>query len=162
MQPRKVLMAVTLGSHLMAGVALATNTAQLSITGIPLDQGHHLTKVVIRTWGVEVLAVCHIPKVSVVSVDFDLDHGGVLTWKANSWHGELDQSVLKALSAIFLARVLDYQREPRGNPSGEYHPAPFEGFATITRIEEPRRERLLPLGSKNFSFNPAERCPDPG
>jgi len=162
MRLHKVLIAVTLSLHLMTRVAFAADTALLSITGIPLDQGHHLTKVVIRTWGVEVLAVCHIPKVSVVSVDFGLDPGGVLTWKANSWHGELNQSALKALSALFLVRVLDYQREPRGNPSGEYHPASFEGVATIARIEEPQWERLLPLGWRSFSLTPAERCPDPG
>ena len=71
MRLHKVLIAVTSGSYLMTGVAFAANTALLSITGIPLDQGHHLTKVVVRTWGVEVLAVCHIPPVSTVSVDFD-------------------------------------------------------------------------------------------
>jgi hypothetical protein len=162
MRPHKLLIAVTFGAHLMTGVAFAADTALLSITGIPLDQGHHLTSVVIRTWGVEVLAVCHIPKVSVVSVDFDLDPGGVLTWKANSWHGELDKSALKALSALFLVRVFDYQREPRGKPNGAYHPASFEGVATIARIEEPRQEQRLPLGWRSFSLTPAERCPDRG
>jgi hypothetical protein len=161
MRLHKALIAITLGSYLMTGTAFAADTALLSITGISLDQRHHLTKVVIRTWGVEVLAVCHIPKVSVVSVDFDLDPGGVLTWKANSWHGELDQSALKALTSLFLVRVLDYQKEPRGNPRGEYHPASFEGLARIATIQEPQQEGSLPLGWRNFSLTAAAHCPDP-
>jgi hypothetical protein len=157
----KALIAATLGSSLITGSAFAADTQLLSITGISLDWRHHLTKVLIHTWGVEVLAVCHIPPVSAVSVDFDIDPGGVLTWKASSWHGELDQSAMRALEALFLVRVLDDQKEPRGNPRGEYHPASFEGVATIATTEEPQQETTLTLGWRNFSLTAAERCPDP-
>ncbi|HEX3701627.1 MAG TPA: hypothetical protein VHV27_13235 [Phenylobacterium sp.] len=161
MQLSSMAIAALLGVAIIAPPAFAAETALLSITGIPLDQTHHLTKVEVRTWGVEVLAVCHVPKVSVVSVDFDLDPGGVLTWKANSWHGELDRSQLNVLSSLFLVRLSGYQREPRGDPRREYHPATFEGVATIATIDEPTHERKLKLHSNNFGLNPAQRCPDP-
>jgi hypothetical protein len=157
----KLLTAWTIGSALFATPAVAADTALLSVKGIHLDESHHLTKVVIRTWGVEVLAVCQIPKVSRISVDFDLDPGGVLTWKASSWHGELDRWRLDALSSLFLVRVSDYQRYPRGNPRRDYHPASFEGSAIIATVKEPTRERTIQLRPGNFGLVPAARCPDP-
>jgi hypothetical protein len=157
----RILVAALAASGLFAGRALAADTALLSVTGIHLDESHHLTKVVIRTWGVEVLAVCHIPKVSNVSVDFDLDPGGVLTWKASSWHGELSPSQLKVLSSLFLVRVAEYQKEPRGDPHDEYHPASFEGSAIISTVQEPTQVRTIRLRSQNFSLAPATRCPGP-
>jgi hypothetical protein len=159
---RKAVIVATLAPYLMTKAAFGFDASLLSITGIALDQGHHLTKLLVRTWGVEVLAVCHIPPVSKISVDFDIDPGGVLTWKASSWHGELDQSALETLSALFLVRVTDYQREPRGDPHGAYHPASFEGIATIAAVQQPLEERPLPLTWRNFSLTPAGRCPDPG
>jgi hypothetical protein len=157
----KALAAAILGLGILAGPAFAADTVLLSVKGIPLDRAHHLTQVVIRTWGVEVLAVCHVPKVATVSVDFDIDPGGVLTWRASSWHGELDQSGMKALSSLFLVRVSEYQKEPRGDPRGEFHPASFAGIATAATIQEPTQEHLIPLNSANFVLAPAARCPDP-
>jgi len=140
---------------------MAGDAMLLSVTGISLDRAHHLTKVLIRTWGVEVLAVCHVPKVATISVDFDIDPGGVLTWKASSWHGELDQSGMRALSSLFLVRVSDYQKEPRGNPRGEFHPASFAGVATVATLQETPQEHAIPLNWTNFALSPATRCPDP-
>jgi hypothetical protein len=150
-----------LAAGLMAGSARADSTALLSIQGVTVDDAHHLTEIVIKTWGVEVLAVCHIPPVSVVSVDFDLDPGGTLVWKARSWHGELERSDLKELASLFLVRVAEYQKEPRGDPHGDYHPATFAGVATISRIEDPPRARKVRLRWNNFVLTPAARCPDP-
>jgi hypothetical protein len=85
---RAASLLASLGAISLSAVSHAASTDLLSIKGVQIDGNHHLTKVEIRTWGVEVLAVCHIPPVSIVSVDFDLDPGGVLKWTANSWHGE--------------------------------------------------------------------------
>jgi hypothetical protein len=161
MRPDRALVAAIFGWSLATAPALAAGSALLSIKGIRLDPQHHLTKVVVRTWGVEVLAVCHVPKVANVSIDFDIDPGGVLIWKANSWHGELDQSDLNVLSQLFLVRVAEYQKDPRGDPRGEYHPASFEGVATIATIREPKRTRAIALHSDQFDLTPATRCPDP-
>jgi hypothetical protein len=155
------LAAAILSMGLVAQPAMGADTVLLSVKGIPLDRAHHLKKVVIRTWGVEVLAVCHVPKVAMVSVDFDIDPGGVLTWKASSWHGELDQYGMNLLSSLFLVRVSDYQKEPRGNPRGEFHPASFSGVATVATVQEPIREHTIPLNWANFVLCPAMRCPDP-
>jgi hypothetical protein len=157
----KTLITATLSCPLTTASAFAATTSLLSVTGIALDAGHHLTKVVIRTWGVDVLAVCHIPPVSTVSVDFDISPDGVLTWQASSWHGELDRFSYKLLSAMFLVRMSAYQKNSRGDPRSVYHPASFEGTATIATIQEPRQENTLPLRWRNFSLTHASRCPDP-
>jgi len=133
------------------------------IVGIPISADRHLTKVDLRTWGVEVAAVCHIPPVSKVSVAFDLDPGGVLIWQASSWHGEVGQDELEVLRALFLVKYDEslFQRLPRGNPRGEYHPATFEGVATLTSVKDPPRTSRIKLGPDNFELTPASRCPDP-
>jgi len=157
---RDASLAALLGATLFCEPTGAASTDLLSIKGIQIDEMHHLTKVEIRTWGVEVLAVCHVPPVSIVSVDFDIDPGGILKWKSNSWHGELTSAGLKELYSIFLVNISDYQKEPRGDPRSQYHPASFEGSATITSIDEPPRERVIKLRSDNFGLMPATRCPD--
>jgi hypothetical protein len=70
--------------HVLAGSAVAGSTSRLSITGIAIDDGHHLTIVAIQRWGVDALLMCHIPPVSAVSVDFDISPDGVVTWQGNS------------------------------------------------------------------------------
>ena len=143
----------------LSAVSQAASTNLLSIKGIQIDRDHHLTQVEIKTWGVDVLAVCHIPPVSVVSVDRDIDPGTVLTWRANSWHGELDDMGLKQLSGLFLVRISEFQKESRGDPNGEYHPATFAGSATISAIVEPTRRKTVTLRADNFEMTLAIRCP---
>jgi hypothetical protein len=57
-------------------------------------------------------------------------------------------------------RVSEFQKEPRGDPQGGYHPASFEGLATIASIGEPPHEKTIKLQSDNFALMPAMRCPD--
>ena len=103
MRLQRVLITATLVSSLMTKNAVSAENALLSIIGIPLDRDNHLMKVSIRTWGVEVLAVCRFPD-SAISVALNIDPGAILTWQASSWHGK---PALSTLSALFLVCVHD-------------------------------------------------------
>src|SRR5258708_27043981 len=102
MLPIRAVLTVAVVSALLTRQALSASTELLSVEGIPIRAEQHLTKVEIRTWGVQVLSVCHIAPVSAVSADVKIDPSGVLVWKANVWHGEIGKDDMTYLHNLFL------------------------------------------------------------
>ena len=128
----------------------------LSVEGLEVPQHQSIRGFRIDTWGVEFLAVCHIPPSWQLRSEKFEDPEGYLSGRADAQGERLGQ-----LRDMYPVDVYDYQPLPRGNRNTEYHPASFSGWVAIGAREpfsegRGRRRRLKP---SNFHLKDAQACP---
>jgi hypothetical protein len=130
----------------------------LSVDGLNLPATETIRAFHIETWGVEFLAVCHLPPSWELKSEKFEDPEGWLDGKADT-HGES----LGKLSDMYLVDVYDYQPMPRGNPKGDFHPASFAGWVQVGRVEpfDGGTRRKRPLKADHFRMRDAKTCPAP-
>jgi hypothetical protein len=151
--------------------ASAAETQLLSITGVHLQPlitasrstGQYMSGFDIRTWGVRVLAVCHIPGGWTISAGKNANPEGELYGSAGEGAAFLDSGNLHQLTDLFLVQVDDYHPSDTGNCAKSCTPASFSGNFYIGEYginaeDEPIPRRVLPT---NIRLSPAARCPDP-
>ena len=131
----------------------ASTTYLASIT-VPLGPDERLEAFDFETWGVEVLAVCHIPPGWRIAAGGSAAPDGVIAGKGS--HGVTwisDMTSLKNLVLVSLAGPV--QQADRSNGSGVV-PATFKGKASLETDDAPRE---VTLGHANVRLTPAEGCP---
>jgi hypothetical protein len=143
----------------LAAVSVPTDnptTYLASIGNIPLTPDGSVEKFSISTWGVDFLAVCHIPygwRITAgnsASPDGELDGEGSegITWFHKCSPKELADFVLLQLYGTV-------QRADVPLADG-YVPATFSGQATINRDDG---DRKVPLNYNNVGLLAARQCP---
>jgi hypothetical protein len=151
-----VVLAITVWSFIAAPACAGIRRVLLSVDELPLPTSESIRAFHIETWGVEFLAVCHLPPSwELKSAKYE-DPAGSLDGNADI-HGE----PLKRLSDMYLLDVYDYQAQPRGDPNGEYHPPSFAGwieFGASVPFGDQARTRLS-LTADNFRLRDAKACP---
>ena len=132
--------------------------ALLSVDGLNLTATGTIRAFHIETWGVEFLAVCHLPLSWELKSEKFEDPEGLLEGEADI-HGES----LNKLSDMYLVDVYDFQPMPRGDPKGEFHPPSFGGWIQVGRVEafDGRTRGKRTLKADNFRLRDAEACPTP-
>ena len=149
--------------------AISAETQLLSITGIKLQplksgsqaRGQYIASFDIKTWGVRVIAVCHIPGGWTISAGKNANPEGVLSGSAGEGVAFLDSESLHQLTDFFLVQVDDYHPVDRGDCTKNCTPASFAGDFYIGEYgseDQPRPQRVLP---SNIRLDVASRCPDP-
>jgi hypothetical protein len=128
----------------------------LSVEGLDIPAGRAITAFRINTWGVELLAVCHVPRGWELREEKSVDPDGYLAGRADG-HDE----PLRQLAEMYLVDVYDYQALPRGNPKSDYHPASLAGWVEIGdwRPFAEGRGRRRTLKPGNFRLKDAQGCP---
>jgi hypothetical protein len=149
--------------------APTTGTQLLSITGIKLQplknglepSGQFVAGFDIKTWGVRVIAVCHIPGGWTVSAGKNANPEGVLSGSGGEGVTFLDADSLPQLANLFLVQVDEYHPTDTGDCAKNCTPATFAGNIYIGRYgveSDLESRRVLP---SNIHLDPASRCPDP-
>jgi hypothetical protein len=133
----------------------AITRALLSVEGLAIPKDESITAFEIDAWGVEFLAVCHLPYDWEIKADKYQDPEGLLSGRA----GTLGEP-LRELRGLFLVDVYDYQPLARGSPTGEYHPASFAGWVQIASTPGSGGVKTKLL-AKNFRLTNATNCPEP-
>ena len=126
-------------------------TYLVSIVDIPLSARGRLSSFTIDTWGVEVRAICHIPRGWRVQGGGNATPEGVIAGEGThgaTWLGREDAGELQGLALVRLS--LPVQRRAKGPV-----PATFAGKAVIAE------ERQAQLDYRNVRLAPATRCPPP-
>lgn len=145
-------------------------TQLLSITGIDLQplhtgaqaSGQYVSGFNIRTWGVRVLAVCHIPRGWTISAGKNANPEGELSGRAGEGVAFLDSQRVAQLADLFLVRVEDYSPADAGDCARNCRPASFSGALRIGQYGTRQRTVTRRLTASNIQLRPAARCPDPG
>jgi hypothetical protein len=129
--------------------------ALLSVQDLKLPAHATIRAFHIKTWGIEFVAVCRMPRSWELKSEKFEDPEGSLDGKADT-HGE----PLKRLTDFYLVDVYGYQPEPKGDPKGEYHPPSFAGWVEVGTAEPfggPQRRRALT--ANNFRLKDSRNCP---
>ena len=130
----------------------------MSVDGLDLPSTQTIRAFHIETWGVEFVAVCHLPPSWQLKSEKFEDSEGWL-----DGHADTGGESLKELSDMYLVDVYDYQPLPKGNLKGDYHPPSFAGWVEVGRVEPfdggTRLKRNLKAGQ--FRMRDAENCPTP-
>lgn len=145
---------------LLLGVAAPADAqirrALLSVEGLNIPAGQSIRRFRIDTWGVEFLAVCHVPPSWELKSEKFEDPEGYLSGRAGV-HGE----PMRRLGEMYLVDVYSYQPLRKGDPKGEHHPASFSGWVEIGTerpFAEGKRHRRT-LTAANFRLKDAQLCP---
>jgi hypothetical protein len=128
----------------------------LTVEGLDLSPAESIRAFHIETWGVEFLAVCHVPPSWELTSEKFEDPAGYFDGRSDP-HGE----PLRQMSDMYLVDVYDYQPLPRGDPKGEYHPATFAGWVKVGRVQafDGGVSHKHALKAGNFRLTDAARCP---
>jgi hypothetical protein len=130
--------------------------ALLSVENLKLPAHATIRAFHIETWGVEFVAVCHMPPSWALKSEKFEDPEGSLDGRADTG-GE----PLKRLTDFYLVDIYDYQPLPKGDPKGEYHPPSFAGWVEAGTAEPfgggARRKRALT--ANNFRLRDSRNCP---
>ena len=105
---------------LLAGAArpyCALGHELLSLRGIQLPAHGYISSFHIDTWGVTVLAVCHLPPGWTVTAGRSADPSGVLGGTASLGVTFLNSASLSEPDDLFLIEVSDYQPAEGGTPN---------------------------------------------
>ncbi len=149
---------VCIGFACAEPVSAETRRVLLSVDGLHLRPMESIRAFHIETWGVEFLAVCHVPPSWEITSEKFEDPAGYFDGRSDT-HSE----PLKSMSAMYLIDVYDYQPLPKGDPKKEYHPASLAGWVVVGRIQPfdggTRHKRTL--NAANFRLQDATRCPKP-
>jgi hypothetical protein len=147
---------------LLGSMSASAETYLLSISGLSLTDDQYIDRFNIQTWGVQIVAVCHIPVAWRITAGKFLDPEGTLSGETEAGMAFIRKSELKKLESLFLVEFDQYQPYPRGNPKGEFHPATFAGKisrGTFGPNESDAQE--IELKPENFARTPASACPAP-
>jgi hypothetical protein len=123
---RRFMLTAAAVSLLLVGTASSTGQVQralLTVDGLNIPSGGALAAFRIDTWGVILLAVCHVPPLWELKQEKFMDSAGLLSGRSDPYHRTLTK-----LDQMFLVEVDSYQPLPKGNPKGDYHPASFAGW----------------------------------
>jgi hypothetical protein len=149
--------------------AFSATTQLLSFSDIKLQPlkrgvrstGEYVARFDIKTWGVRVIAVCHIPGGWTISAGKNADPEGVLSGSAGEGVAFLDAEGLHQLTDLFLVQVDDYHPVAKGDCANSCTPASFTGNFYIGEYgadAQPTPQRVIP---ENIRLTAATRCPDP-
>lgn len=140
-----------------ARVANAGGIYLASLTGIQLGPHDFVDAFHIETWGVDFLAVCHLPpgwwiragKSAAPDGDLDGEGSHGVTW--------LNRPRLRELEGLALIQLDGpVQRDQRGSI-----PPTFRGHVQLGRYGTDERSRRMRLTAANIRLVPAARCPPP-
>lgn len=128
----------------------------LSVHGLQLPKKKAVYAFNIDTYGVEYLAVCHLPMGWELRSERSDDFGGYMSGEA-----DLHASPL-TFTSMYLVDVYDYRSTTVRSGNTE-HPASFQGWVKIGSREQfgDWHGRKVPLRPNNFRLTDARRCPDP-
>jgi hypothetical protein len=129
-----------------------------SVTGIALGPNEYVDAFAVNTWGVDFIAVCHIPPGWEVRAGRRASPDGVLAGRASHGVTFLGRAHLSQLGGLALIRLPGpVQRTRIGDV-----PATFSGHAEIgTYGTDDDRHRQVRLSYANVRLVPATRCPPP-
>ena len=132
----------------------ATRRALLSVSPGALPGGQSLVGFNITTWGVEVLALCRIPRSWEIRFETFENAEGFIVGKADSRGGGN-----RELRQLMLVDLYDHQPLPKALSNG-VRPASFAGWIEIADHPlNPATRRTLKPG--DFQLANAARCPEP-
>lgn len=150
----------------VAGALLATAAAPpaegprtylASIAGIALGPNEFVDQFSIDTWGVEFVAICHLPPGWEIRAGREATPIGAIAGRASHGVTFLNRPRLRELEGLALIRIHG-PLQPR--PVGT-RPATFAGRAGIGRYGVDERRREVRLTHANVRLVPAARCPPP-
>lgn len=129
-------------------------TTYLASIVIPLGPDERVSAFSFDTWGVDVVAVCHIPPGWWIKGGRGATAQGVIAGEGS--HGVTWVGDMKALENLVLVRLSGpvQERERRNGPTT--WPATFKGLAAV---ETPDTQREVSLGHANVRLVPADGCP---
>jgi hypothetical protein len=141
--------------------AVAGNTELLSIHNISLPNNGYIAGFQIDTWGVRVLAVCHLPSGWTITAGKSADPTGILSGEASLGVTDIADGNSAQLSELFLVEVEDDREREEPIPNG-VRPARFSGRLTVgTYGQHDPDWHDVPLTSANLTRDTATKCPDP-
>ncbi len=154
---RYVVLLVLLGLSSMP--AAAAERALLSIRGIVLPDNGYVGYFDVKTWGVKVISVCHLPPGWTMTAGKSADPSGVLSGQASLGVTFLNLTDLHELDGLFLIETDSYREKDQPNQFGGNLPASFNGVVGIgTYGQHDLDVHDVPLTASNFVHEPAERC----
>jgi hypothetical protein len=126
--------------------------ALLSVEGLKVGTTESIRAFHIETWGVEFLAVCHVPPSWALKSEKFEDPEGYFDGHSDT-HGE----PLRQITDMYLIDVYDYQPLREGDV-----PASFAGWVVVGRVQpfDGGTRRKQTLTANNFHLRDAPRCPD--
>lgn len=154
----RFLAGLAVAAALLSGCsrAQAADAQLLSLTPPPLAVGEYVDGFTVRTQGVEILAVCHIPFGWKTTAGIEDSVTGELSGEAG-----LGPSFLSARSAnlgqldgLFLVRIQPGQGD-------EGLPPTFDASMTVGRYGDEAADRTVALDASKVILAPAAQCPPP-
>ena len=127
-----------------------------SIRNIPLAQDGSIEKFSISTWGVEFLAVCHIPYGWRITAGNSASPDGELDGEGSEGITWFDKSSPKELADFVLLELYGPVQRADVPLANGYIPATFSGQATINTDDG---DRKVPITYKNVGLLAARQCP---
>jgi len=139
----------------------ATANELLSIRGIGLAENGYISGFHVDTWGVRVLAVCHLPPGWTITAGNSADPSGVLEGTASLGVTFLNRHDVSQLDNLFLIDVVNYRPQEARLPNqpGLIHPASFRGKASIGVYGPDDTIHDVQLTPANLVREPASQCP---
>ena len=129
-----------------------------SVSSLPIGKAEYVSGFSIDTWGVDFLAVCHIPAGWHITAGSNASPDGTLAGDGSVGASFLDRSRLKELSGLALVKLYGpVQRSEIKSATGVV-PATFSGGATVGTYGEDG-ERKVTITHANVWLTPASRCP---
>ena len=126
------------------------------------SKANYISSFEIKTWDVQVLAVCHIPLGWTISAGKNANPEGILAGSAGEGVAFIDAGRSAELNKLFLVRITDYHVADEGDCTKKCTPATFAGnffIGTYGAPEDP--ETKLGLKPEDIRLMPAVKCPDP-
>ncbi len=140
--------------------AAPPKTFLASIRGVRLKANEYLSGFSIDTWGVEFLAVCHLPPGWSITAGTSASPDGKLSGQGSLGVTFLDPSRLSELNGLVLMTlVAPVQKEKIESASG-IAPATFAGHAVVGTYGQDG-DRRLRISYRNVVLTPAKACPPP-
>ena len=136
-------------------------TYLLSVSDIPLRPRESMYEFSFETWGVEFLAVCHIPQGWRIEAGGGPTFEGVLKGQGSLGATWLDKASLKSLRNVVLVSMFaPIRRVPvRDSGSSIIQPVTFKGRAKASGWT---KDRTIALSETNVRLTPAKNCPTLG
>jgi hypothetical protein len=134
--------------------AVETSTTYLASVVVPLEPGEKLESFSFDTWGVDILAVCHIPPGWRIKGGRSAAPDGIIAGDGS--HGVTWLGDMKPLESLVLVRLHGPVQATEEKTGPRTVPATFKGTATVAMTDS---EREVALGHSNVRLAPADHCP---